>query len=92
MGILDQITQMQNQGIPNEDIVRNLQEQGISPKEINDALSQAQIKSAVSSEQYGVPSPEGMYSPSTQEANPPNVDVSQEYSSPLAPLFDMQEN
>ncbi len=48
MGILDQVTQMRNQGKPDEEIVNNLQQQGISPREINDALSQAEIKNAVS--------------------------------------------
>ncbi len=48
MGVLEQITQMKNQGIPDQKIVSNLQEQGVSPKEINDALSQSQIKNAVS--------------------------------------------
>ena len=44
MGVLEQITQMKNQGIPDQEIVSNLQEQGVSPREINDALSQSQIK------------------------------------------------
>lgn len=48
MGVLEQITQMKNQGIPDKEIVRNLQEQGVSPREINDALNQEQIKNAVS--------------------------------------------
>ena len=48
MGVLDQITQMKNQGIPDEEIVIKLQEQRVSPKEINNAMSQAKIKSAVS--------------------------------------------
>ena len=47
MGILEQITQMKNQGIPDADIIDRLREQGISPRAISDALSQAQIKSAI---------------------------------------------
>jgi DNA-binding transcriptional MerR regulator len=50
MGALDQITQMKNQGIPEDQIIQNLQEQGVSPKEISDALAQAQIKNAVAGE------------------------------------------
>ncbi len=50
MGIIDQISEMQAQGLPDDQIVRTLQEQGISPKEINDAINQVQIKNAVSSE------------------------------------------
>ncbi len=79
MGILEQITQMKNQGIPDEKIVSGLQEQGVSPREINDALSQAQIKSAVSNagsteEMQMTQSPpapsqqdSGTYIPKTQE-------------------------
>ena len=48
MSVLEQITQMKNQGVPDDDIVKQLQEQGISPKAINDALNQAEIKKAVS--------------------------------------------
>ncbi len=50
MGILDQLTQMKNQGIGEEEIISELQQQGISPKAINDAISQSQIKNAVSAE------------------------------------------
>ncbi|MCK5149765.1 hypothetical protein KAJ87_02475 [Candidatus Pacearchaeota archaeon] len=73
MGILEQITQMKNQGMPDEQIVRSLQEQGVSPREINDALNQAQIKSAISQneqEPMNPPSPnpeQGNYYPQTQE-------------------------
>lgn len=38
---------MKNQGISDEEITNKLREQRISPKEINDALSQSKIKSAV---------------------------------------------
>ena len=82
MGVLEQITQMKNQGIPDQEIVSNLQEQGVSPKEINDALSQSQIKNAVSNtgnieemqpattgQNPPAPSPQeqGSYIPKTQE-------------------------
>ena len=72
MGVLDQVLQMKEQGMPDQDIIAQLQEQGIHPKAINDALNQANIKSAVggsnSSEdmeqmQYAaedIPTPEGM--------------------------------
>lgn len=75
MAILEQIQQMKNQGMPDEEIVRNLQEQGVSPKQINDALNQSQIKKAVIDEKdmysTGAPSPnqqvQGNYVPQTQE-------------------------
>jgi len=50
MGVLDQITQMKKQGIREEDIINDLQQQGIPPQKINDALNQSQIKNAVSNE------------------------------------------
>ncbi|MBT96631.1 hypothetical protein CMI49_00840 [Candidatus Pacearchaeota archaeon] len=76
MGILDQVTQMRNQGKPDEEIVNNLQQQGISPREINDALSQAEIKNAVSGTENAnmqpsimekSSSPQAPYAPQTQE-------------------------
>ena len=57
MGILEQITQMKSQGRQDSEIIRCLQEQGVAPKDIQDAMSQAQIKNAVSGN-----SPEGMQS------------------------------
>jgi len=76
MGVLDQVMQLKSQGMNDDDIVGSLQEQGISPKEINDAMNQAQIKNAVYSEnaEYGV-SPiaaaaeEAPYTPQTQEVS-----------------------
>ena len=56
MGVLDQVTQMKSQGNSDEDIISKLQQQGVSPREINDALGQSQIKSAVSDSN----TPEGM--------------------------------
>ncbi|MCH8945914.1 MAG: hypothetical protein IIA85_03255 [Nanoarchaeota archaeon] len=50
MGALEQIIQLRNQGISDEEIMKNLQNGGFSPREINDSFSQAQIKSAVSDE------------------------------------------
>ena len=49
MGTLEQVMQLKNQGMADAQIIGALQQQGISPKEINDAISQAQIKSAVGS-------------------------------------------
>jgi len=74
MGVLEQITQMKNQRIPDEEIVSKLQEQGVSPREINDALNQSQIKTAVSGEEVmpgQPPAPsqqsQGGYIPQAQE-------------------------
>lgn len=73
MGVLDSIVQMRRQGIPDEEIISQLREQGFSPKEINDALSHSEIKDAVSREnsEDAVPSPEGdVYTPQQQNYSP----------------------
>lgn len=55
MGILEDIAKMRNRGVSDNDIVKNLQDQGISPKAINDALNQADIKKAVYEENQDQP-------------------------------------
>jgi hypothetical protein len=47
MTILDTVLQLQQSGMSNEQISMTLQSQGVSPREINDAINQAQIKNAV---------------------------------------------
>ena len=81
MGVLDQIKQMQNQGVPDDEIVSRLHEQGVSPKEINDALNQSQIKRAVADEGYN-PSGQNPPAPSQQyqENYFPQTQESPEYS------------
>ena len=79
MTIIEQITQMKNQGTTEQEIINNLQQQGVSPQEINDAISRSQIKSAVAGTEdmqqsnmpsYNPPSPpQGAYTPQTQEIN-----------------------
>ena len=79
---------MKNNGMPDREIVMSLQEKGISPKEINDALSQAQIKSAVSDQNredaYNIetptPSSQETYSPQTIEMPEETYAPQQEYS------------
>jgi len=51
MGVLDQITEMRKQSIPENEIITKLQEQGISPNAIENALNQEQIKKAVSKDE-----------------------------------------
>lgn len=58
MGALDQVTQMKSQGLSENEIVAKLQEQGIAPKEISEALGQSQIKSAVADEGAMQPQPQ----------------------------------
>lgn len=63
MTILEEITQMKNQGKGDKEIVESLKEKGVSPKEINDALDQADIKSAVSKEPQGGVQEQNVYNP-----------------------------
>ena len=76
MAVLDQVMRLKGQGMTDQEVVGNLQQQGISPKEINDALDQARIKNAVT-DYTGEGAPiasaeaeEGLYTPQTQEAGP----------------------
>ena len=99
MGVLEQITQMKNQGTPDQEIVNKLQQQGVSPREINDALNQAQIKSAISNtsstqeiqpsimRQEGTSNEQVPPTPQTQEMYTPQPQ--QEYSS--QELYPQQE-
>ncbi|RMD46180.1 hypothetical protein D6829_00180 [Candidatus Pacearchaeota archaeon] len=48
MAALDRILELQQQGYSDEDIVQILRNEGVSTSEIQDALNQARIKSAVS--------------------------------------------
>ncbi len=50
MGVLEQVTKLKNEGMGEDEIIGTLSEQGVSPKEVNDALGQSKIKTAVSHE------------------------------------------
>jgi hypothetical protein len=76
MGALEQVIQMKKQGISDNEIITELTRQKVSPKEINDAIKQAQIKSAVSdledadmqpSPSFDAPAPQQDYVPSQQK-------------------------
>jgi len=68
MGILEQITKLKSQGIPDNQIIAIMQEQGFNPKQINDAVNQSHIKNAVSNEQ--IPQDMDGMNPSMMGANP----------------------
>ena len=67
MAALEQVTQMQQQGMRDEEIMKTLQEQGVSPKEIDDALNQSRVKNAVAGESDMAPQARDAYTPQTQE-------------------------
>jgi|GEM_PF-493761 hypothetical protein len=60
MGALDQVVDLKNKGVSDQEIIQKLTEQGLAPADITDALSRAQIKSAVSNLDEQGDSTEGM--------------------------------
>jgi len=50
MGLIETIAQMKNQGMIDSEIAESLRQQGVTPKDIDNALNQSQIKSAVAGE------------------------------------------
>ncbi len=90
MGVLDQIMQMKRQGIPDEQIVNGLAQQGISPREINDALKQAQIKNAVSDYSGGDLQPSVMPEEGIP-APPQQGQYAQEYAQPQEESYQPQQ-
>lgn len=48
MALLERIESMKQSGVSDMDIITNLSEEGISPSDINEAISQSRIKAAVS--------------------------------------------
>ncbi len=89
MSILEQVMQMKEKGIPENEILGTLQEKGVAPKAIQDALSQAQIKQAVSEKEDSengppvpkppVPSP---YVPKTKEISEEEIYVPKPQETP----------
>jgi len=72
MSTLEQVKQMQSQGIGEEQIVQNLQGQGINYREISEALSQSKITAAVEAPVNGVQEvPPGLPPPQSQEQMAP---------------------
>jgi len=80
MALLERVLQMRKNGISEDEIVRRLQEEGISPKEISDALIQSQIKQAVSSD----------YSEETEEMEPSIMKSEAQESVSLKPITPLQ--
>lgn len=90
MGILEEVTNMKDHGMPEEEIINNLREKGISPREIRDAISQLKIKNAISDyeleEKDVFANQEDASLPAEQESLPPqpmqNYDYSQQQGYP----------
>ena len=82
MAVQDEIQTMKSQGINDTSISQALQEKGYSPQQINDALSQTQIKSAVTGNQpiSGNPAQQNQYETSQTSNQPPIQDQTQQDS------------
>jgi len=74
MTSLEEVKKMQEQGIPENEIIQSLQERGFKYKEISEALSQSRIKAAVEEPTSETPTQEApqveMPSGNSQEAIP----------------------
>ena len=82
MATLDKVIEMQKQNISDAEITTQLQNEGVSPSEINDSLNQAKIKNAISPPEQ--PAQQGMQEsimPTTQEQN-----ILQEQQIPAQPM------
>mgnify|MGYP001619189226 CR=1 FL=1 len=64
MAVLEQVIQLQSQGLSDTDIIKKLRDNGENPSEINDALTQVKIKSAVSHQE----APEQPYNNDMQQS------------------------
>lgn len=86
MGVLEQVSQMKSQGIPEQEIVSRLKQQKVSPKDINDALNQSRIKDAVYSPQKANTAPEQIPMPEKEPTEatytPRTKDIKQEDNVP----------
>ncbi len=54
MGVLEEVQNMQQSGADEQTIISRMQEQGVSYRDISDALAQSKIKAAVGGGQYGL--------------------------------------
>jgi len=81
MGILDKINKMERQGLTEPQIINVLSQEGISPREINEALSQSKIKSAIKFEPENSENPALNQKKSLQPENMP-INSGEEKMSP----------
>ena len=81
MGLIEQINQMKSQGLQEQEIASKLQEQGVAPVAINDAMNQSKIKEAVGGNQMNEELQPINSQPETFPQTPQREE-SQEYSLP----------
>jgi hypothetical protein len=84
MEILNQVIELQRQGLSDDEIYQKLRNMGASPKEIQDSINQAKIKSAVYAQENPAPEPQqeveqpDEYAPQPQNYYPPQQEAPQE--------------
>jgi len=61
MAVLEKVIQLKQQGATEPQIIDVLREEGVSPREIDEALSQSKIKSMIDPGQEEIPQPEEPY-------------------------------
>lgn len=72
MAVVEKIMQMRGQGMSEPQITKSLREEGLSPKEINESLSQSQIKSALNANPEDQPpaTPQQIQNPQAPQMQP----------------------
>lgn len=90
MAILDQITQMKKNGLSSQEIISNLQSQGINPSTIMDAIDKSKIKDAVAGENMEAPEPFEQPAQTAGQENyvPQTQDMT--YDTPQAPMTNQE--
>lgn len=84
MSVLEQISQMKKQGIPTRQIIDDLKSQGYSPKQINEAFSQSEIKSELEKNPTDSVQDYSQQYPNPQTQNPyPDMQLSIESTEPI---------
>lgn len=90
MGVLEQVTQLKKQGMEDNQIIQNLQQQGLSPKAIQDALGQAQVKDAVSSNEQQQDNMQDMQPSIMQQEQNYDMDENSNMQAPQNPNMQQQ--
>ena len=83
MAVLELLSQMKSKGMSTAQMIQSLKEQGFSPKEINEALSQSEIKSELAKQQEFMQQP-------PQSVNDQMSEFSQSQFSELQPSIESQ--
>ena len=89
MAVLERVMQMKQQGATEPQIIDFLRQEGVSPREIDEALSQSKIKSMIDTEQEEIPQPEEPFEMSQTPEMQPQITPMQPN---MAPMSYQQEN